>query len=114
MSPFFFQIVEQGSPAELAARADSQFRQMLDQAGISSVLKPQTLPPLARHGTEPELEHTPATTDAVTDAADAASEVSMPDEGGHTETQRTCVDGDALVADGESDGEGYVNEATRF
>ena len=87
---------------------------MLDQAGISSVIKPQTLPPLARHDTEPDLGHTPATTRVTFDVTDATSDVSTPDEDSRAETPGSCGDGEVLIADGDSDGEGYVNEVTRL
>ena len=116
------QIAELGPPAELAARDGSQFRQMLDQAGISSVTKPSALPPLARHDTEPDLGDTPATTrvtfniaGAASDVTDTTSDVSTPDVGDNgSEAQDGCSDGEVLIAGGDSDGEGYVNEVTRL
>ena len=71
-----FQIAEAGSPSELASRPESQFRQMLDQAGISSVIEPQYLPPLARHDTDSDVtaSQTPGrVTYDVTDRSDVTA-----------------------------------------
>ena len=117
-----FQIAEQGSPSELASRPDSQFRQMLDQAGISSVVDPQTISaPLARHDTEGELDWTPATTRVTfnvtgdvtpTDHSDVTDEgdVTTPEVGSRAETPGDIRDDEALVPDTDSEEGGYVNE----
>ncbi|XP_043227096.1 multidrug resistance-associated protein 5-like [Amphibalanus amphitrite] len=104
-------IAELGSPAELADRADSQFRQMLRQAGITSVTKSPALPPLARQDTESDLNHTPGSTRVKFDFGD---DVTTPNGDSRAETPGSCGDDEVLIAKGDSDGKGYYNEVTHL
>ena len=76
-----FQIAETGSPSELASRPESQFRQMLDQAGISSVIEPQYLPPLARHDTDSDVTASPTPGRVTYDVTDRSDVTASPTPG---------------------------------
>ena len=76
-----FQIAEAGSPSELASRPESQFRQMLDQAGISFVIEPQYLPPLARHDTDSDATASPTPGRVTYDVTDRRDATASPSPG---------------------------------
>ena len=98
-----------GSPAELASRPDSQFRQMLDQAGISSVVEPQSLPPLARHDTDSDVTATPPPSRV---KFDVRGDLTPTDSGSRAETPAHSSDDVVLIDGGDGEEKGYDNEVT--